>query len=91
MKARKMYDPEEACNEEDNSMEVTNDEGDPSVISVAVKSEKEDDEEEKAAEKTEEKKEEPKPAAPAAPVRQTRTAGQVKNGAGPKSKKARKQ
>ncbi|KAJ8974159.1 hypothetical protein NQ317_005807, partial [Molorchus minor] len=32
-----MYDPEEACKEEDTSMDTTADEGDPSVISTEVK------------------------------------------------------
>lgn len=86
-----MYDPEEACKEEELSMEVTNDEGDPSVISLDLKTSiKEDDgeeEEEVKQEKEVKVKEEPKTTS--TPLRQTRTG--VKNGAGPKSKKARKQ
>uniref|UniRef100_V5G0I4 Zinc finger protein n=1 Tax=Anoplophora glabripennis TaxID=217634 RepID=V5G0I4_ANOGL len=88
-----MYDPEEACKEEETSMEVTNDEGDPSVISLDLKTSlKEDSGDEEAnlkEEKEAEVKEEPKIAS--TPVRQTRMGGGVKNGAGPKSKKARKQ
>lgn len=85
-----MYDPEEACKEEELSMEVTNDDGDPSVISLDLKSEiKEEngEDEEEAKQEKEKIKEEPKTTS--TPVRQTRTG--VKNGAGPKSKKARKQ
>lgn len=85
-----MYDPEEACKEEDTSMEVNNDEGDPSVISLDLKNsikEECDGKEELKEEKDEDIKEEPKTAS--TPIRQTRTGG-VKNGAGPKSKKARK-
>ncbi|KAJ8941185.1 hypothetical protein NQ314_010484 [Rhamnusium bicolor] len=85
-----MYDPEEACNEEETSMEVTIDEGDPSVISTDVNVKAEDNTEEEKVEVKEEVKEESK-TAPSTPVRQTRTGGGVKNGAGPKSKKARKQ
>lgn len=83
-----MYDPEEACKEEDTSMEVNNDEGDPSVISLdlknSIKEECDGNDETKEEKDEEEVKEEPKTAS--TPIRQTRTGG-VKNGAGPKSKK----
>ncbi|RZC43183.1 zinc finger protein on ecdysone puffs, partial [Asbolus verrucosus] len=76
-----MYDPEEACNEEDDNVkgeqeeEIVKDEPAPVV--------------EKEAKKEEEVQQ--SPVANSSPRMTRRTGGAVKNGAGPKSKKARKQ
>lgn len=94
-----MYDPEEACKEEDATADPVED-ADVSVNNTNDETKEEEVEDEAEAEEVPEKKEEvpeakeePKAPAPAppTPTRPTRAGGAVKNGAGPKSKKARKQ
>lgn len=91
-----MYDPEEATKEE-SAMETDE-------VKQEEENEEEEEEADQGEDGTAEAEEEPEPepepepkkVVPATPVRQTRTAAastpvsNVKNGAGPKSKKARK-
>lgn len=71
-----MYDPEEACNEEDENVKL-----EPEETAEPEK------EEAPPVQPKEEVKEEPQTMTP----RTRRMGGAVKNGAGPKSKKLRKQ